>query len=169
MTVPPLHLSCRTADEAGHIISLLLSRNVKPKDIEVLSAEPLHELGETISGKSRLPAFVLAGAALGIVAGWSMAALTARLYPLNTGGMPVVAALPTGSVTYESMMLLAVLFTLAGMLLEGRLLRRRRKEYEEYADSIVDGEIHIFARVASEEESDDLRLAVETGLCGSET
>ena len=47
--------------------------------------------------------------------------------------------------------------------------RRRRKEYEEYADSIVDGEIHIFARVASEEESEDLRLAVETGLCGSET
>ena len=93
----------------------------------------------------------------------------ARLYPLNTGGMPVVAALPAGIVTYESMMLLAVLFTLAGMLLEGRLLRRRRKEYEEYADSIVDGEIHIFARVASEEESDDLRLAVETGLCGSET
>ena len=99
MTVPLLHLSCRTADEAGHIISLLLSRNVKPKDIEVLSAEPLHELGETISGKSRLPAFVLAGAALGIVAGWSMAALTARLYPLNTGGMPVVAALPAGIVT----------------------------------------------------------------------
>ena len=160
MTVPSLHLSCRTSDEAGRIVSLLLGRNVKPKDIEVLSAEPLHELGETISGKSRLPAFVLTGAALGIVAGWSLAAFTALLYPLNTGGMPVVAALPAGIVAYESMMLLAVLFTLAGMLLEAGLPRRRRKEYEEYADSVVDGEIHIFARVASAEESEGLRLAV---------
>jgi hypothetical protein len=169
MTIPPLHLSCGTADEAGHIVSLLISRNVKPEDIEVLSAEPLHELGETISGKSRLPAFVLTGAALGIVAGWSMAALTALLYPVDTGGMPIVARLPAGIVTYESMMLLAVLFTLGGMLLEGRLLRRRCKEYEECADSIIDGEIHIFARVASDEESEALRLAVETGPCGSET
>ncbi len=93
-----------------------------------------------------------------------MAAFSALLYPINTGGMPIVARLPAGIVAYESMMLLAVLFTLAGMLREARLLKRRRKEYEEYADSIVDGEIHIFARVASEEESEGLRLAVETGL-----
>src|SRR5438093_8107357 len=97
-----------------------------------------------------------------------MAAITARLYPINTGGMPTVSQLPVGIVTYESMMLLAVLFTLAGLLLEGRLLRKRPPDYDDYAAAIMDGEVQVHARLASEEEADLFRIAVETGRFGSE-
>ncbi len=169
MSVAPMRIRCRNGDEARHIVTLLLSRKLDPKDIEVISAEPLHDVGELISGKSRLPIFVVTGAIVGASAGWAMAAVTARLYPLNTGGMPVISQLPAGIVTYEAMMLLAVLFTFVGMLLEARLPRKLPGEYRQHADAVIDGEIHVVARVASVEEAEDLQIAVETGRYGTET
>jgi hypothetical protein len=169
MSVAPLRIRCRTGEEARHIVSLLLSRKLAPGDIDVISAEPLHDVGERISGKSRLPVFVIAGAVVGASAGWALAAVTARLYPLNTGGMPIVSRLPAGIVTYEAMMLLAILFAFVGMLLEARLVRKLPKDYPEHAGALIDGEFHVVARVASAEEAEKLQMAVETGLYGSKT
>jgi hypothetical protein len=144
------------------MVALLLSRRIDPKDIQVLSAEPLHDIGEILSPKSRLPWFTLFGAVLGAVAGYSLAAGTARLYPLNTGGMPIVSALPVGIVTYEAMMFMAVLFTLGGLLLEARLLRRRPAGYD---DAISEGEIHVLTRALSDSEAAELlsRLTATEG------
>jgi len=169
MSAAPLRIRCRTGDEARHIVSLLLSRRMDPKNIDVISAEPLHDVGELISGKSHLPVFVISGAALGASAGWALAAVTARLYPLHTGGMPIISRLPAGIVTYEAMMLLAGLFTFVGMLLEARLVRKLPADYFQHAEVIADGEIHVVARVGSAEEAEDLQIAVQAGLYGSET
>ena len=169
MSPSSLRIRCHTLDEARLIVSLLLSRKVSPSNIQVLSAEPIHDVGETLSGQSRLPAFVLTGAFVGAVSGYAMAAITAGLYPLNTGGMPIVAQLPVGIVTYEAMMLLAVLFALGGLLLEAKLLRKRPADFDVHAQVIVDGEVHVLARVASEEEAEGLRIAVDAGRYGSET
>ena len=164
----PLRFRCRTLDEARHVVSLLVSRRIPPEEIEVLSAEPLHDVGEALTGKSRLPVFVVAGALTGAAAGWGLATVTARLYPINTGGMPIVSPLPAGIVTYEAMMLLAVLFTFAGLLLEGRLLRRRPPGSERFSEPLLEGEVHVLVRVTSADEADDLRLAVESGRSSTE-
>ena len=86
------------------------------------------------------------GAFLGIVAGFGLASGTASLYPMNTGGMPIVSLLPVGIVTYETMMMFAVLFSLAGLLLEARLLRKRPADVQAHAQYIADGGVLVLAR-----------------------
>jgi Alternative complex III, ActD subunit len=158
MSAPELRIRCATLDEARRVVSLLLSRAIPPKNIEVLSAEPIHDVGAAISGKSRLPVFVVSGAVLGIAAGYGLAVATARLYPINTGGMPIVSPLPVGIVTYEMMMLIAILFTLAGMLWEGKLLRKQPRD-QTGADALSDDEVLIVVKGISAEETENLRAA----------
>jgi hypothetical protein len=156
-----MQFRCSTADKAVLIVKLLLSSEVRASDIEVMSAEPIQEIESLIAGKSRLPIFVLGGAFLGIVAGFSLASGTARLYPINTGGMPIVSLLPVGIVTYETMMLFAVLFSLAGLLLEAGLLRKKPTDVPPHAQSIADGEVLVLARVNSSKIADELRAAAD--------
>lgn len=157
-----MQFRCSTADEAVHMVKLLLSSEVRASDIEVISAEPIQEIESLIAGKSRLPAFVLGGAFVGISAGFFLASGTARLYPINTGGMPIVSLLPVGIVTYEAMMLFAVLFSLAGLLLEAGLLRKRPADVQRHALDIADGEVLVLARVSSLETADALRAATSS-------
>jgi hypothetical protein len=159
MSAPELRIRCATLDEARRVVSLLLSRAIPPKNIEVLSAEPIHDIGASVSGKSRLPVFVLSGAVLGIAAGYGLAVATARLYPINTGGMPIVSPLPVGIVTYEMMMLMAILFTLAGMLWEGKLLRKQPRDQTGFTDTLSDDETLIVVKGISPEETENLRAA----------
>jgi Alternative complex III, ActD subunit len=163
MNRPGLHIRCATLDEARRVVSLLLSRKIPPKNIEVLSGEPIHDVGASVSGKSRLPVFVLTGAVLGIAAGYGLAAATARLYPINTGGMPIVSPLPVGIVTYEMMMLMAILFTLAGMLWEGKLLRKQPRDPTGRTHSFLDDEVLIIVRGMSAEEIRNLQAAADLG------
>jgi Alternative complex III, ActD subunit len=159
MSAPGLRIRCATLDEARRVVSLLLSREISPKNIEVFSTEPIHDVGAAVSGKSRLPVFVLLGAALGIAAGYGLAAGTARLYPINTGGMPIVSPLPVGIVTYEMMMLMAILFTLAGMLWEGKLLRKQTRDHTGFTETLSDDEVLIVVKGVSAEEAESLRAA----------
>ena len=156
MTASGVSIRCSNVEEARRVVSLLRNRDISADDIEVLSSEPIHDVGSAISRKSRLPVFVLSGAALGIVAGYGLAAATARLYPINTGGMPIVSPLPVGIVTYEMMMLLAILFTLAGTLLEGRLLRKRPTDPSESPDPLSDDEVLIRVAGISAQEAENL-------------
>jgi hypothetical protein len=148
-----------SADEAVMMIRMLLGSGVQPGEIEVLSSEPIPEIESLISGKSRLPVFVISGAVVGITAGFLLASGTARLYPINTGGMPTVSLLPVGIVTYEAMMLFAVLFAVAGLLLEARLPRRIRADSYPYAQSVADGEIVVLARVSAPMTAEGLQAA----------
>jgi hypothetical protein len=66
----------------------------------------------------------------GAVAGFSLAAGTAWLYPVQTGDKPIIALFPAGIVTYEFTMLFAMIGTIAGMLLEMGLPALRRRPYD---------------------------------------
>jgi hypothetical protein len=148
---------CATAEEAVHKVKTLLGHQVKPRDIEVISSEPIPELQSLITRPSHLPAFVISGAIIGIIAGFLLAAGTAWLYPLNTGGMPIVSFLPVGIVSYEAMMLCAVVFGVAGLMIETRKARRAAAHLSTRA--ISDGEILVFAQVASGEVAAELKAA----------
>ncbi len=152
MTASRYWFRCTTVDETRAVVLRLLDGKIPPRNIRVLSSEPIHDLAERLSRKSWLPWLVIAGAAGGAVAGYGLAAGTAMLYPLNTGGMPVVSQLPVGIIAYEAMMLLAILFTLAGVLVEGRLLQRRSKSSAEHARAVAEGETRVLVLGTSENE-----------------
>ena len=143
---------CKTVDETRAVVLRLLDGKIPPRNIQVLSSEPIHDLAEMLLRKSWLPWLVLTGAVLGAVAGYGMAAGTAMLYPLNTGGMPLVSQLPVGIIAYEAMMLLAILFALVGVLAEARLLKRRSKRSAEHARAVADGETRVLVLGMSESE-----------------
>ena len=142
MSAPELKsIRCASAEEATRVVRAMIGRDVRPGDIEVISSEPVAEIEELLAGRSRLPGFVLLGAAAGILAGFFLASGTASLYPINTGGMPIISPLPVGIVTYESMMLGAILCCFGTLLFEAKLLRKRPRIEGEMAERIADGDI----------------------------
>ena len=72
----------------------------------------------------------LGGALLGACAGFLLAAGTAWLYPLQTGDKPIIALFPTGIITYEFMMLCAMVGTIIGMFLEMGLPDFKSRVYD---------------------------------------
>jgi hypothetical protein len=92
----------------------------------------------------------LAGGIMGAVAGFSLAAGTAWLYPVQTGDKPIIAFYPTGIITYEITMLFAILGAIVGMFLEMRLPPRRERVYD---PAIGEGSIGISVSTTSGSES----------------
>ena len=93
-----------------------------------------------IDRRTRFRWLALAGGLAGVLAGFSLAAGTAWLYPVQTGDKPIIALYPTGIVTFEVTMLFAIIGTMAGMFLEMGLPARRTRLYD---PAIADGCIGI--------------------------
>jgi len=66
----------------------------------------------------------------GAGAGFSLAAGTAWLYPVQTGDKPIIALFPTGIVTYELTMLFFMVGTIVGMFLEMKLPNFAHRPYD---------------------------------------
>jgi len=75
-------------------------------------------------------AISLTGGAVGIILGFSLSVLTAWLYPLYTGDKPIISLFPVGIITYEFMMLFAILGTIGGMFLEMGLPKFKKRLYD---------------------------------------
>ncbi len=90
--------------------------------IVVVSSEPL-EGWAFADEHAKTPMFGLAalGGLLGGGFGYVLTSFTQRVYPLPTGGMPIVAPWTNGIIIYELMMLGAILFTLLTLLASARL------------------------------------------------
>ncbi len=158
-------IRCTSAEEAVHAVRSLIDRGVRRTDIEVISSEPIQEVESLLAGKSRLPLVVVSGAAVGVISGLLLASGTARLYPINTGGMPIVSLLPAGIVAYEVMMLIAILSCFATLLFEAKLLRRRPAADQACTEPLAEGEVLVLARLNPSETPDRLtdRLAPGVG------
>ena len=84
-------------------------------NISLLSPVPLEEAQEVLGlGKSPVRRFALAGAIIGAIAGFAMAAGTALVFILPTGGRAIITIPPFLIITYEMTILFGVLFTLIG-------------------------------------------------------
>ena len=91
--------------------------------ITMISSVPLvheieHEFGEQ---KSFLKFFTLYGALSGVCFGTVFVLGTAALYVLPRGGRPIFSITPTLLISYETTILLGVIFTLLGFLLLARI------------------------------------------------
>jgi len=94
------------------------------KDLGVAAPLPRHEIEEAIYGGRPSPVrwWTLAGGATGATLGFTIASLTGVDWPMTVvGGKPIVAVLPYVILTFESMVLLGGLVTLAGMFYHCRI------------------------------------------------
>lgn len=93
---------------------------VATKDVEIRSSAPLdHDVfPESHAVHSRMPWMALGGAIIGGVGLFSLVAWSSSVYPLPTGGMPIVALPPTGVITFEGIAIGAILCTVGTVLYE---------------------------------------------------
>lgn len=137
-------------DIATRAITGLLEESIQRNAINALSSVPYPEghFG-TDTRKSFLSFFPLVGGFFGAILGFLLAAGTALLYPLPTGGKAIVA-LPTVSIiTYEVMMLGAIVGTVIGLLIDSRLPGIMTRAYDK---RISEGQIGIVVGCKTEEE-----------------
>ncbi len=148
------------------VVEAALESGVAASRIEVRSPVPIEDDELPLpKPKSRVLLFALAGAVLGGLAAFGLAAGTALAYPLPTGGMSIVAGPPVGVVTYEGMALGLILMTVLrvlweGGLLPGRAIRSGRGRPSDLDHHVADGRLLLRIHGLGEEQTAQLR-----GLC----
>ncbi|HEV2233850.1 MAG TPA: quinol:electron acceptor oxidoreductase subunit ActD [Terriglobia bacterium] len=109
------------------------------RQIAVVSSEPFDGFDFFRQDhKTIIPWIAALGGLVGGVAGFWFAAYTQAVYPIPTGGMPIVPFYADGIITYEMTMLGAILATLITVLITARLPNWKRKLYD---PEVSDGKI----------------------------
>ncbi len=116
------------------LVEKLQQAGIPLERIEVISPLPLHDARVTSPPRIPLYALTMTGGFAGIAVGLFFAAGTALFYPIMTGGKPVVAPPVVGIVSFETMMLLAIVTTFVAMVI--RL--RRGSRHAVVRDSRID-------------------------------
>jgi hypothetical protein len=98
----------------------------------VYSPVPRHEIGEAL-GVKRSPVrfFTLTGGILGILTGVGLVIYTSAQWKFIVGGKPVIPVVPAVIVGFEFCVLVAIIFTLAGLLINTRLPRLRLPDHHD--------------------------------------
>ena len=109
-------------DSAQRAVDGLRAWGVGAREIAVISSEPFEEY-EFGRQDTKTPMAWLAalGGLMGGVSGYLLAALTQKVYPIPTGGMPIAPLYTNGIITYELAMLGAILASLLTLLVAARL------------------------------------------------
>lgn len=116
---------------ADRAVNALRVAGVSRSKIVVMSAEPFGEYSfSRVEHVRAMPWLAVLGGVIGGVSGYLLAAYTQIAYPLNTGGMPIIAPWPTGIITYELTMLGAVIATVIALLITTALPNWGAKLYD---------------------------------------
>jgi hypothetical protein len=91
--------------------------------VEMLSAEPLHDAIAEEDTQSRIGIFAVLGAVLGAGSALLLTVYTSRHVAIITGGMPIVTPWAFGIVIFEVAMFCAILAALIRMIFEAQLAR----------------------------------------------
>ncbi len=136
-----IEVSLRVPEESdlGDVVRRVEQAGVPARNVDVLTRVPLPE--DTVPlPKSRMSTVGVIGAVFGFsgaVAGLIAITLDAHL---RTGGMPMIAPLPLGVITYEMTLLASILAIVGALLLGARLGPRRRVAHHpelQYGEAIV--------------------------------
>jgi hypothetical protein len=94
------------------------------RQVDAYSPFPIEGLAETLGHRDgRVPWLTLMGGIFGAALGYGMQAYTNLDYPIDIGGRPLVAPPAFMLITFELMVLFAVLFSVGGMLVLNHLPR----------------------------------------------
>lgn len=132
MAIPPaIYGLFAGPDSADRAVNALQAAGVSRREIVVMSAEPFGEYSFSQAEHATvMPWLAVLGGVVGGVSGYLLAAYTQVAYPLNTGGMPIIAPWPTGIITYELTMLGAVIATVITLLITTALPNWGAKLYD---------------------------------------
>jgi len=123
-----LYEDANAAADAG---DALKAGGVGEQDYDFLTDSPYPEgaFGER-EEKHRIYVFPFIGALLGLTSGMILTSMTQVAYPMVTGGKPILSLPPMAIVSYEGMMLGAILFTVLGIIFESRLPKLKLGLYD---------------------------------------
>jgi hypothetical protein len=146
---------------AQRAYSALQRAGVSEREITVISGEPF-EAFEFSQRDHSLLLFRLAG--VGGLGGFILAVLlvvgTSRAWPINVGGMPIVAWWPYLVIIFELTMLSAILTTVVSLLITARLPSRVDSLYD---PAVSDGKILVGVPLTSQRAPDAIRDALDAG------
>jgi hypothetical protein len=118
-------------DSAQRAVENLREAGVADRDITVISSEPFEDYEFSHRDRATWIYWIAgAGGVLGLTFGYWLTSFTQRAWPLQTGGMPIVAMWPNLVVIFELTMLFAIVATVVTLLVTAKLPRRRPALYD---------------------------------------
>ncbi|HMW86933.1 MAG TPA: DUF3341 domain-containing protein, partial [Nitrospira sp.] len=138
---------------------------ISQDQIALLTPVPLKSASATDGTSQPLWPYIITIVAglVGIGVGVFFAAGTALLYPLMTGGKPIVSAPIVGIISYETMMLLAIVVTFITMIVR---IRRARRASVDRETRIDDGKIALSVRLVEDGQEQRVKTLLE--MAGAE-
>ena len=119
------------AESAQIAFDALLAAGIPSQEIVVVSSEPLEHHGFSHRDNATwMYPIAGAGGAVGAAFAYWLTSMTARDWPIPTGGMPIVAPWPNLIIIFELTMLFAIVATVATLLVTTRLPRRQPTLYD---------------------------------------
>jgi len=151
----------------GPLLDRLRDKGFTDWDMEVVSPLPLE--GIFLRKPPRLPLYVIAIIAglVGIGVGLFLAGGTASLYPIMTGGKPIVSPPVVGIISYETMMLFAIVTTFVVTAAKIGIIHDLGLHHDPRID---EGSVGVSVRVLHDEQTLDSvqRLMQEAGATAIE-
>ncbi len=117
--------------DAQSAVDRLRAAGVAERDITVLSPEPREDMPFShMHPRTHMWSFACLGGVIGFSAATGLALLTETSWPINVGGLPVVAWWPNLIIMFELTMLGAIAATVITLLVSGELVISRGGLYD---------------------------------------
>ena len=117
--------------DAQTAVDRLRAAGVAERDITVLSPEPREDMPFShMHSRTYMWSFACLGGVIGFSLATGLALLTETSWPINVGGLPIVAWWPNLIIMFELTMLGAILATVITLIVTARLGRRRPVLYD---------------------------------------
>jgi mono/diheme cytochrome c family protein len=126
------------------VLDALRRQGVEENAVEILTDVPWRADSSAYWGRIPVYVWTMIAGLLGIAVGLFFAAGTAALFPIMTGGKPIVAIPVVGIISYETMMLVAVVVTFLILVVRIKTIGRSAAPYDA---RIGDGYIGVLVRV----------------------
>jgi Alternative complex III, ActD subunit len=118
-------------DSAQHAVEELRRQGVSDQVITVITSQPYEEYEFSHRYQQTWIFWIAAaGGVLGLLIGLTLSYLTETLWPIVTGGMPIVAWWPNIIIMFELTMLGAILATVVSLLVTTELPATRSRVYD---------------------------------------
>jgi hypothetical protein len=122
---------CSHPSLAQHTVDSLRKAGVRNSSITVVVSQPYEEYEFSHRHKKTWLYWIAAGGgALGLVAGLALAYITETFWPINTGGMPILAWWPNIIILFELTMLGSIVATVLSLLIMTELPNLRSRVYD---------------------------------------
>ena len=146
-------------DSAQHAVDELRKAGVADRSITVVTSQPYEEYEFSHRYRPTWIFWIAAGGGLvGLGIGFTLAYLTQTLWPIVTGGMPIVAWWPNIIIMFELTMLGAVFATVLTLLIAARLPSKLSRLYD---PAISNGRILIGVERPQDSELDRIERALK--------